>query len=72
MKIWYQSKTLWTNVAVLGVIGFSAHYGLGLSDEQVVRIVALVLPIVNLILRAVTRKGIVVRSGNGFLNKKRR
>lgn len=49
-KIWYKSKTLWTNLIALLTV-----FGLELSGEEATAILA----VINLILRLVTREKIV-------------
>lgn len=63
-KPWWQSKTIIFNV-IFGVLAVATvllnHYGFDefVPSEEVVEIVGLVVAIVNVILRAVTREPIV-------------
>ena len=58
-KPWYASKTLWFNilfglVAVAGLFGFADFE----PTPQVTEIVAIVVAVINMILRLVTKKAI--------------
>lgn len=64
-KPWYQSKTILANI-LLGLSALAAAFGadLGLDDDTRARIVAGALalgPVINVILRAVTRRPVTAR-----------
>jgi hypothetical protein len=54
-KKWYQSKTLWTNISAV-VAALSAHFT-GQADLSTT-ITAVVLSVVNIVLRLITREPI--------------
>ena len=58
-KPWYTSKTLWVNAIGLA-LGIAV--AVGLSDTQVAMYTGIVLPILNVILRAVTGEPITISS----------
>ena len=59
MKSWFKSKTLWMNIATLGL-----HYAkpfLGITTIPDVQ--PELLAVANIVLRLVTNKGLVVKEG---------
>jgi len=52
-KPWYHSKTVWLNALAFGVVLFQA---LGLGQEDVALIEAAALPVMNLVLRKITKE----------------
>jgi hypothetical protein len=63
MKRWYQSKTMWFNLAIVGGAALDSAVGLLPTVESLIRadvysIVFFVTGVVNMVLRAVTVNGI--------------
>jgi hypothetical protein len=56
-KPWYLSKTLWVNIIAFAVLLIQVNTGFVISPEEQAAIIVLV----NLILRAVTNKGLTRR-----------
>lgn len=54
-KPWYKSKTIWLNALAFGVVLFQAF---GLGQEDVALIEAAAIPMLNLVLRKVTKEPI--------------
>lgn len=53
-KPWYKSKTIWTNIiAIIAVI--LAEYGINIPPEQYATIAAIIIAIINIILRGITK-----------------
>lgn len=59
-KPWYRSKTLWVNALAAGLVALEASFGLAqpLLPVNIYMIVAVALPVINSVLRAVTTKGL--------------
>ena len=60
MKSWYQSKTLWFNAIAAALVALEAGTGFlkPLLGENTYALFAVALPVVNSILRVVTKTGI--------------
>lgn len=55
MKTWWKSKTLWINAIAIGSIIIRAEYGLVLTVENEI----IILAVINWVLRKVTKEDIV-------------
>lgn len=66
MKAWYQSKTLWVNAIVAALVALEAGTGLlqPFLPPHFYAIVAVVLPIINAVLRIVTTQGLSLGKPN--------
>ena len=53
-KRWYTSKTLWVNLLAIAAFGVQTEFGYILDAEAQ----AVILAVINLILRVVTKKGL--------------
>ena len=53
-KRWYTSKTLWVNLLAIVAFGVQTEFGYILDAEAQ----AVILAVINLILRVVTKKGL--------------
>jgi len=53
-KRWYTSKTLWVNLTAIVALGVQTEFGYILDAEAQ----AVILAVINLILRVVTKKGL--------------
>ena len=58
MKMWYHSKTLWTNIIGIGVIIISTVCSNEEIAQEVMTAEASILAIINLILRLITKQGL--------------
>lgn len=62
-KPWYQSKTMWANIVAFGAtMATIAGVDLGLDAATQAELVAGVMAIVNVVLRAVTTAGVTMTS----------
>ena len=57
LKVWYKSKTLWTNIIALIVLLVQAQYGFIILPEEQIAILA----VINLILRGLTGSGLQLK-----------
>lgn len=55
MKDWWKSKTLWINLIAVGSIIVRAEFGLILTPEAEI----IILAVINMILRKITKEKIV-------------
>ena len=56
VKVWYESRTLWVNLISIGAMILQSKLGWVIDAENQI----LILGIVNIILRAVTKKPVVL------------
>jgi len=57
LKVWYKSKTLWTNIIALIALLVQAQYGFIILPEEQIAILA----VINLILRGLTGSGLQLK-----------
>lgn len=57
LKVWYKSKTLWTNIIALIALLVQAQYGFIILPEEQLAILA----VINLILRGLTGSGLQLK-----------